>query len=155
MLVTAGGKFLYFIAILIIKKVENRIAKKYDYKGIAASENSSLILVAMPIVTFVCIAIVYPLNLDGRIFFSIFILAVTVNIVVFAVNEIMLSKNMKIRILEKENYQNRVELEEYKTIGEKYEHSRIMNHDFREHLNVLKTLISEDIQKSSRICGKD
>ena len=83
----------------------------------------------MPIVTFVCIAIVYPLNLDGRIFFSIFILAVTVNIVVFAVNEIMLSKNMKIRILEKENYQNRVELEEYKTIGEKYEHSRIMNHD--------------------------
>ena len=81
MLVTAGGKFLYFIAILIIKKVENRIAKKYDYKGIAASENSSLILVAMPIVTFVCIAIVYPLNLDGRIF-SLFYLAVTVNIVV-------------------------------------------------------------------------
>jgi len=154
MLVTAGGKFLYFIAILIIKKVENRIAKKYDYKGIATSENSSLILVAMPIVTFVCIAIVYPLNLDGRIFFSIFILAVTVNIVVFAVNEIMLSKNMKIRILEKENYQNRVELEEYKTIGEKYEHSRIMNHDFREHLNVLKTLISEDIQKAQEYVGK-
>ena len=109
---------------------------------------------SMLVVTFVCIAIVYPLNLDGRIFFSIFILAVTVNIVVFAVNEIMLSKNMKIRILEKENYQNRVELEEYKTIGEKYEHSRIMNHDFRERLNVLKTLISEDIQKAQEYVGK-
>ena len=36
----------------------------------------------------------------------------------------------------------------------KYEHSRIMNHDFREHLNVLKTLISEDIQKAQEYVGK-
>ena len=46
------------------------------------------------------------------------------------------------------------ELEEYKTLNEKYEHSRIMNHDFREHLNVLKTLISEDIQKAQEYVGK-
>ena len=40
------------------------------------------------------------------------------------------------------------------TLNEKYEHSRIMNHDFREHLNVLKTLISEDIQKAQEYVGK-
>ena len=50
----------------------------------------------------------------------------------------MLAKNRRIRILEDENYKNCIELEEYKTLNEKYEHSRIMNHDFREHLNVLK-----------------
>ena len=48
----------------------------------------------------------------------------------------------------------KTELEEYKTLNEKYEHSRIMNHDFREHLNVLKTLISEDIQKAQEYVGK-
>ena len=63
-------------------------------------------------------------------------------------------KNRRIRILEDENYKNCIELEEYKTLNEKYEHSRIMNHDFREHLNVLKTLISEDIQKAQEYVGK-
>ena len=58
-------------------------------------------------------------------------------------------------MLENENYKNCVELEEYKTLNEKYEHSRIMNHDFREHLNVLKTLISEDIQKAQEYVGTD
>ena len=30
-----------------------------------------------------------------------------------------------------------------------------MNHDFREHLNILKTLISEDIQKAQEYVGTD
>ena len=59
-----------------------------------------------------------------------------------------------VKNLEDENYKNCIELEEYKTLNEKYEHSRIMNHDFREHLNVLKTLISEDIQKAQEYVGK-
>lgn len=145
-LITIGGKLIYLTEIYIVRKIVNR-------KELSL-ESASMLLVIMPIVTVGCILMIYPLNLDNRVFISIYIVAITLNFVTFGVNELMLSKNRKIKILEDENYKNHIELEEYKTLNEKYEHSRIMNHDFREHLNVLKTLISEDIQKAQEYVGK-
>lgn len=145
-LITIGGKLIYLTEIYIVRKIVNR-------KELSL-ESASMLLVIMPIVTVGCILMIYPLNLDNRGFISIYIVAITLNFVTFGVNELMLSKNRKIKILEDENYKNHIELEEYKTLNEKYEHSRIMNHDFREHLNVLKTLISEDIQKAQEYVGK-
>ena len=145
MLITIGGKLIYFLAVFVMKKV-------YKKRNIS-SEKSSLILAIMPIITVLCIVMVYPLTLDRRVFTAIYIGAISVNFITITVNELVISKNRKIRMLENENYKNSVELEEYKTIKEKYEHSRIMNHDFREHLNILKTLISEDIQKAQEYVG--
>lgn len=145
MIVTIAGKLIYFCAVFIMKRV--------DKKKVISSERSSLMLAIIPIMTFICLIMVYPLKLDKRIFTAIYIIAITINIVTFSINELVLSKNRKIQILESEKYQNCVELEEYKTLNEKYEHSRIMNHDFREHLNVLKTLISEDIEKAQEYVG--
>ena len=144
-LITIGGKLIYLTEIYIVRKIVKR-------KELSL-ESASMLLVIMPIVTVGCILMIYPLNLDNRVFISIYIVAITLNFVTFGVNELMLSKNRKIKILEDENYKNHIELEEYKTLNEKYEHSRIMNHDFREHLNVLKTLISEDIQKAQEYVG--
>ena len=141
MLITIGGKLIYFLAVFVMKKVHK--------KRNISSEKSSLILAIMPIITVLCIVMVYPLTLDRRIYIG----AISVNFITITVNELVISKNRKIRMLENENYKNSVELEEYKTIKEKYEHSRIMNHDFREHLNILKTLISEDIQKAQEYVG--
>lgn len=145
MLITIGGKLIYFLAVFVMKKVHK--------KRNISSEKSSLILAIMPIITVLCIVMVYPLTLDRRVFTAIYIGAISVNFITITVNELVISKSRKIRMLENENYKNSVELEEYKTIKEKYEHSRIMNHDFREHLNILKTLISEDIQKAQEYVG--
>ena len=145
MLITIGGKLIYFLAVFVMKKVHK--------KRNISSEKSSLILAIMPIITVLCIVMVYPLTLDRRVFTAIYIGAISVKFITITVNELVISKNRKIRMLENENYKNSVELEEYKTIKEKYEHSRIMNHDFREHLNILKTLISEDIQKAQEYVG--
>lgn len=145
MLITIGGKLIYFLAVFVMKKVHK--------KRNISSDKSSLILAIMPIITVLCIVMVYPLTLDRRVFTAIYIGAISVNFITITVNELVISKNRKIRMLENENYKNSVELEEYKTIKEKYEHSRIMNHDFREHLNILKTLISEDIQKAQEYVG--
>lgn len=145
MLITIGGKLIYFLAVFVMKKVHK--------KRNISSEKSSLILAIMPIITVLCIVMVYPLTLDRRVFTAIYIGAISVNFITITVNELVISKNRKIRMLENENYKNSVELEEYKTIKEKYEHSRMMNHDFREHLNILKTLISEDIQKAQEYVG--
>lgn len=146
MIVTVAGKLIYFLLVFLMKRV--------DRKKVISSEKSSLLLAVVPIMTFVCLIMVYPLNIDKRIFTSVCIIAITLNVVTFSLNEFMLAKNRRIRILEDENYKNCIELEEYKTLNEKYEHSRIMNHDFREHLNVLKTLISEDIQRAQEYVGK-
>ena len=146
MIVTVAGKLIYFLLVFLMKRV--------DRKKVISSEKSSLLLAVVPIMTFVCLIMVYPLNIDKRIFTSVCIIAITLNVVTFSLNEFMLAKNRRIRILEDENYKNCIELEEYKTLNEKYEHSRIMNHDFREHLNVLKTLISEDIQKAQEYVEK-
>ena len=145
MLITIGGKLIYFLAVFVMKKVHK--------KRNISSEKSSLILAIMPIITVLCIVMVNPLTHDRRVFTAIYIGAISVNFITITVNELVISKNRKIRMLENENYKNSVELEEYKTIKEKYEHSRIMNHDFREHLNILKTLISEDIQKAQEYVG--
>ena len=145
MLITIVGKIIYFLSVFVMKKVHK--------KRNISSEKSSLILAIMPIITVLCIVMVYPLTLDRRVFTAIYIGAISVNFITITVNELVISKNRKIRMLENENYKNSVELEEYKTIKEKYEHSRIMNHDFREHLNILKTLISEDIQKAQEYVG--
>lgn len=146
MIITVAGKLIYFLSVFFMKRV--------DRKKVISSEKSSLLLAVVPIMTFVCLIMVYPLNIDKRIFSSVCIIAITLNVVTFSINEFMLAKNRRIRILEDENYKNCIELEEYKMLNEKYEHSRIMNHDFREHLNVLKTLISEDIQKAQEYVGK-
>lgn len=146
MLITIGGKLIYFSAVYIMR----RTVKGKDI----SLEKSSMLLALMPLVTVGCMIITYPLQFDNRMFIAIYVIAITLNLVTFGINELMISKNQKIRILEDENYKNCIELKEYKTLNEKYEHSRIMNHDFREHLNVLKTLISEDIQKAQEYVGK-
>lgn len=146
MLITIGGKLIYFSAVYIMR----RTVKGKDI----SLEKSSMLLALMPLVTVGCMIITYPLQFDNRMFIAIYVIAITLNLVTFGINELMISKKQKIRILEDENYKNCIELKEYKTLNEKYEHSRIMNHDFREHLNVLKTLISEDIQKAQEYVGK-
>ena len=91
-----GGKIdIFFIGVFM---------KRVDRKKVISSEKSSLLLAVVPIMTFVCLIMVYPLNIDKRIFSSVCIIAITLNVVTFSINEFMLAKNRRIRILEDENY---------------------------------------------------
>lgn len=111
MIVTVAGKLIYFLLVFLMKRV--------DRKKVISSEKSSLLLAVVPIMTFVCLIMVYPLNIDKRIFTSVCIIAITLNVVTFSLNEFMLAKNRRIRILEDENYKNCIELRRIQDIKRK------------------------------------
>ena len=141
-LVTVAGKIIYFIGVIIIKYLGRKNEKH--------SESSFMALIVVPIITFVCIILVLELNVEKEVFILICIISITVNILTFSVNEFIISKNNRIRVLEDENSKNRCELEEYKKLGKAYEQIRIINHDFREHVRTLIALIDEDIEKAKQ-----
>ena len=64
MIITVAGKLIYFLSVFFMKRV--------DRKKVISSERSSLLLAVVPIMTFVCLIMVYPLNIDKRIFFGLY-----------------------------------------------------------------------------------
>lgn len=141
-LITIAGKIIYFIGVIIIKYLGRKNGKH--------SESSFMVLILVPIITFVCIIIFIGMDVEREVFAIICIISIAVNILTFSVNEFTISKNNRIRVLEDENSKNRCELEEYKKLGKAYEQIRIINHDFREHVRTLIALIDEDIEKAKQ-----
>lgn len=140
LLVTIGGKIIYFIGILILKSIEKRKNN--------GSDQSLLILMVVPIITLIFIWIFVGTTLDKWIFIMLSIVAVFANIMTFALNEYIISKNNRIRDLKIENSKNQLELDEYKHLNINYEENRLFRHDLKEHLAILKSLISEDSHKA-------
>lgn len=138
MLITIAGKLIYFIGILVIKNMENQRKR--------TTENSFALLIFVPVITFICIIITLSADISKQFFTVLCIISITMNIVTFAVNEYIISKNRMIRMLEEENLQNRMKLKEYNMLSESYEQSRIFRHDVKEHINNLKILMKEDNQ---------
>lgn len=98
LIVTIGGKSIYFIGILIMKSIER--GRKNQ------SEKSFLILILIPLVTAVSFWLVLGLNVDKRVFVILSIIAVFANIMAFSLNEFIIAKNNHIRNLEIENSKN-------------------------------------------------
>ena len=141
-LITVAGKIIYFIGVIIIKYLGRKNEKH--------SEGSFMVLILVPIITFICVFVIIEMEIEKEVFAIICIISIAVNILTFSVNEFTISKNNRIRVLEDENSKNRCELEEYKKLGKAYEQIRIINHDFREHVRTLIALIDEDIEKAKQ-----
>lgn len=141
-ILTIASKLIYFVGIIMIRGL-NR--KKQIQDG-----GSFLLLMLVPITTFICILLVISMNIDKQIFLVLCILSFTVNFITFAVNEYIISKNRTIRILEEENLRNSMELKEYNLLSDSYEQSRIFRHDVKEHINNLKILMKEDNQAAMK-----
>lgn len=146
MLVTIGGKTIYFIGILIIKALEKG---KHRY-----SEKSFLVLSAIPLVTVASVWMVSGLDIDKRIFVILSFVAVFANIMAFSLNEFIITKNNQIKNLEIENSKNLFALEEYRYLNEKYEENRILRHDFKEHIRTALSLMEEDKSEAIKYLEK-
>ena len=136
MLITLAGKIIYFIGIIIIRHMER------DKRN--SGENSFMVLVSVPIITFASLCVILDTDIDKRIFTVICMMSIAINILTFAINEFIMSKNHRIRVLEMENSKNNFSLEEYKLLNEKYEENRILRHDLKEHIKVAISLIGEN-----------
>lgn len=130
------SKALYFIGILIMKKL---VRNKKD-----VNESAVLVNIAVPAVTMVIIILLWDEAAKDERFLIVYILLLFINIVVFAANEIIILRGIEMQRLIKERADHEAELEGYRMLYEKYEKTRIMRHDFKEQINVLRSLIADN-----------
>lgn len=136
MAVTIGGKLIYLIGIIFLKRFTN---KKNSYEN-----EIQLTLSVIPILTILCLNIIIKRNVDDSVFVILCYIFVLINFIAFYINERLNEKNLELKILQEEYNQNKAELSEYQLLSEKYESTKIMRHDFHKQLDVLKKLIETD-----------
>lgn len=133
---TIGGKLIYLISVIILKKFA--VEKKGQDNEI------QIILAVIPLMTILCLTLMLKIEMSNHLFTCICIIFLIVNFVGAYINEKLNDKNIKLKILQEENNKNKAELSEYQILAEKYENTQIMRHDFHKQIEVLNDLISED-----------
>lgn len=131
-----GAKSIYLIGIIFLKRFTN---KKTIYNS-----NSEMVLIAVPLLTIICLTLMMKFDMNQYMFLLICIALFLVNFITFYINVMLNEKNTKIKLLQEEYDQNRADLSEYEILSEKYENTKIMRHDIHKQIKVLKDLIAED-----------
>lgn len=140
------SKLIYFLGIIIAKHVAKGKSKYEEIDGF-------LSLLAIPfftIMVIVSIISVFPqINERIRVIFALIIVfGIIANIIVYWVHERTLQYQKEIQDFQEQQYKNTLELAYCHMLEEKLSQTRIMRHDFREHLKVLETYIQTDIRSA-------
>ena len=140
------SKLIYFLGIIIAKHVAKGKSKYEEIDGF-------LSLLAIPfftIMVIVSIMSVFPqINERIRVIFALIIVfGIIANIIVYWVHERTLQYQKEIQDFQEQQYKNTLELAYCHMLEEKLSQTRIMRHDFREHLKVLETYIQTDIRSA-------
>ena len=138
LILTFASKLLYLIGIMIISRV---FCKKQ--KNVQAT---SLGLLSIPILTVIIIMLVMKVNTTSHLLSLVCFILIIMNIIIFAINQ-------KLMIMETE----KAELEAQQ-LKENNQQASILNHDFKEHIGALSSLIGADNETAQEyiksICGK-
>jgi len=135
LIVTVGGKLFYLIGILLMKRFIN---------GKESKSEQLMILSIIPASTIVLLTYIMSANLEYYAFCIICFMSLIVNSIVFFVSEKLNKKNKEFYLLQKEYNKNKAELWDYQLISEKYENTRIIQHDFKNHIRTLKRLLESN-----------
>ena len=136
MAIALGGKLIYLIGVLLLKRVAQ--------KKIMQDNESQIILAIIPFLTIICLTLMMKIEMNSIVFSTICSIFLVINFITFYINESLNDKNIKFKILQEEYDKNKTELSEYKLLSEKYENTKFMRHDFHKQLDVLKNLIATD-----------
>ena len=143
--VTVGGKMIYLLGILLIKHYTNNKNEKNDLL---------LVLAAVPLATIISLTYIMTSSMEHQAFTIVCIMFILINAVTFAISEIISRKSRELRILQAEYDRSKAELSEYELLSEKYENLRMIRHDFRKQLNVLKRLIPADNERANEFVSQ-
>lgn len=141
MTITVGGKLIYLIGVLLLKRVAN--------KKIMPDNESKMILAVIPLLTIICLTLMMKTEISNSLFSVLCAIFLVMNFITFYINERLNDKNIKMKILQEEYNKNKAELSEYQLLAEKYENTKIMRHDFHKQLDILKKLIATDNAKAN------
>lgn len=136
------SKMLYFFGIVIVKFLS---ADKSEYEN----TNGFLSLITIPIFTILSIigamSVLQYIDERHRIIFTVIsAFGVIANIIVYWMYDKTLQYHKEIQELQVQQYKNNLELTYCNMLEEKLSQAKIMRHDFKEHLEVLKQYIGSD-----------
>lgn len=115
-------------------------------KGLGGAVSTTLILA--PICTIVIALIILGFNINSNMLSLLYMLLLIINIVIFYYNQQLVLRESEETILKEQLEDERLKLKEYALISEKNEQMRIFRHDFKEHVDMLESLINIDESKS-------
>jgi len=133
------------LGILLIKHYTNNKNEKNDLL---------LVLAAVPLATIISLTYIMTSSMEHQAFTIVCIMFILINAVTFAISEIISRKSRELRILQAEYDRSKAELSEYELLSEKYENLRMIRHDFRKQLNVLKRLIPADNERANEFVSQ-
>ena len=136
LILTISSKLLYLIGIMLISR-----ALCKDTKNVRLA---SIGLMTIPIITLIIIALLMKINIISSLLSVVCLMLMIVNIIVFAVNQRMVvTENEKAEIAAQQ-LKDKIDYDEYMMLKETNQQAAALNHDFKEHISALKSLIGSD-----------
>ena len=136
LILTFASKLLYLIGIMIISRV---FCKKQ--KNVQAT---SLGLLSIPILTVIIIMLVMKVNTTSHLLSLVCFILIIMNIIIFAINQKLMIMETEKAELEAQQLKEKFDYDEYMMLKENNQQASILNHDFKEHIGALSSLIGAD-----------
>ncbi len=140
LMLTIISKTIYLAEIMLITH-----ASKIK-KGLGGIASTTLILA--PICTMAISIIILKFNINSNMLSLIYILLLIINIIIFYYNQQLVLRESEETVLKERLEDESLRLSEYALINEKNEQMRMFHHDFKEHMDVLESLINIDESQS-------
>lgn len=142
LVVTLISRMLYLISIMVMSRLF------CDKKR--GELSPSLGLITIPILTVGIVTILIKMNIHSNFLIIVCVLLVIINLIVFAINQKLIKKDFEIEELRERQLKENIDFEEYTMLKNYYKQTTILNHDFKEHINALNLLVSNDNNSAAK-----
>lgn len=148
-ILTLTSRILYLIGIIIISRLSCNKKNNVQY--------TSTGLWAIPVFTVIIILLLIKVNATSNLLSLVCLILIIMNIIVFAVNQRLITAETENADLEAQHLKEKIDYEEYMMLKENTWQTTILNHDFKEHIIALGSLIGSDNEAAQEyvksICG--
>ena len=135
-ILTLTSKLLYLIGLMII----SRIFCKNKNNIRPASTG----LLSVPVLTTIVMILILNINIVSNLLSLVCLILIVMNIVVFATNQRLITTEVEKAALEAQKLKEKIDYDEYILLKETNRQTAVFNHDFKEHMNALSSLIGSD-----------
>lgn len=135
-ILTLASKVLYLIGIMIISHVFCNKQKNV--------QSTSIGLLSIPILTVIIILLMIKVNTTSNLLSLVCLILIIMNIIVFAINQKLIITEIEKAALESQQLKEKFDYDEYMMLKETNQQASILNHDFKEHICALGSLIGSD-----------
>lgn len=149
-ILTLASRILYLIGIMIISRVFCKKQKNLQHISTG--------LLVIPIFTVIIVLLMIKVNTTSNLLSLICLILIIINIIVFVTNQKLMITETEKAELEAQQLKEKFDYGEYMMLKEANQQASILNHDFKEHISVLSSLIDSDNETAQEylksICGK-